>query len=36
MNKVVRKNLRIRIGDIVQVKPAGDVPNFTKIHILPF
>jgi transitional endoplasmic reticulum ATPase len=36
MNKVVRKNLRIRLGDIVQIKAAGDVPNFTKIHILPF
>ena len=36
MNKVVRKNLRIRIGDVVQIKAAGDVPNFTKIHVLPF
>lgn len=36
MNKVVRKNLRIRLGDCVTVKPAGEVPNLTKIHILPF
>lgn len=35
MNKTIRKNLRIRLGDIVQIKPAGDVPNLTKIHILP-
>ena len=35
MNKVVRKNLRLRLGDIVSVKPAPDVPNLTKIHILP-
>lgn len=36
MNKCVRKNLRCRLGDIVVVKPAPDVPNFTKIHVLPF
>lgn len=36
MNKVIRKNLRIRLGDCVTVKAAGDVPNLTKIHILPF
>jgi len=35
MNKVVRKNLRIRLGDIVAVKAAPEVPNLTKIHILP-
>lgn len=23
LNKVVRKNLRVRLGDIVQVRPAG-------------
>ena len=32
---MVRKNLRIRLGDIVAVKAAPDVPNLTKIHILP-
>jgi transitional endoplasmic reticulum ATPase len=36
MNKCVRKNLRCRLGDIIVVKPAPDVPNFTKIHVLPF
>ena len=35
MNKTIRKNLRVRLGDIVQIKPAGDVPNFTKLHVLP-
>lgn len=35
LNKVVRKNLRLRLGDIVTVKPAQDVPNLTKVHILP-
>jgi transitional endoplasmic reticulum ATPase len=36
MNKVIRKNLRIRLGDLVQIRAAADVPNLTKIHILPF
>jgi len=27
MNKVVRKNLRIRLGDVVQVRPLDQVPN---------
>lgn len=36
MNKVMRKNLRIRLGDVVTIKAAGEVPHLTKIHILPF
>ena len=37
MNKVVRRNLRVRMGDIVSVHPCpNDVPNATKIHVLPF
>jgi transitional endoplasmic reticulum ATPase len=36
MNKVVRKNLRVRLGDIVMVKPAGDVATLTRIDIRPF
>ena len=36
MNKVVRKNLRVRLGDTVVVKPSANTPNLTKIHILPF
>jgi transitional endoplasmic reticulum ATPase len=35
MNKVVRKNLRVRLSDVVTVRAAPDVPNLTKIHILP-
>jgi transitional endoplasmic reticulum ATPase len=35
MNKTVRKNLRVRLGDVVQIRTAGDVPNLTKIHVLP-
>lgn len=35
MNKTVRKNLRIRLGDLVQIRAAGEVPNLTKIHVLP-
>ena len=37
MNKVVRRNLRVRFGDIVSVHPCpNDVPNAAKIHVLPF
>ena len=37
MNKVVRRNLRVRMGDIVAVHPCpNDVPNASKIHVLPF
>eukprot|EP00351_Strombidinopsis_sp_SopsisLIS2011_P001941 CAMPEP_0116886470 /NCGR_PEP_ID=MMETSP0463-20121206/20353_1 /TAXON_ID=181622 /ORGANISM="Strombidinopsis sp, Strain SopsisLIS2011" /LENGTH=801 /DNA_ID=CAMNT_0004546989 /DNA_START=32 /DNA_END=2437 /DNA_ORIENTATION=- len=36
MNKVVRRNLRLRMGDTVSVHACPDVPNGNKIHILPF
>jgi len=36
MNKVVRRNLRVRLGDTISVHPCTDVPNGNKIHILPF
>jgi len=35
MNKVVRKNLRLRLGDVVAVHPHSDVPNAERVHILP-
>lgn len=35
MNKTIRKNLRVRLGDVVQIRPAGDVSNLTKLHVLP-
>ena len=37
MNKTVRRNLRVRIGDTISIHPVPeDVPNATKIHVLPF
>merc|ERR1719238_1461884 len=35
MNKVVRKNLRVRLGDIISVHACGDVPYGKRIHVLP-
>merc|ERR1711865_729973 len=35
MNKVVRKNLRVRLGDIVSVHACGDVPYGKRVHVLP-
>lgn len=35
MNKVVRKNLRVRLGDVVTVTAKEDVPYCKKVHILP-
>ena len=35
MNKTIRKNLRVRLGDIVTIKAAADAPNLTRIHVLP-
>lgn len=35
MNKVIRKNLRVRLGDVVQVHPCQDIPNGNRVHILP-
>lgn len=35
MNKVLRKNLRVHLGDLVTIKPCPDIPNGTRVHILP-
>lgn len=36
LNKVVRKNLKVRLGDIVSVHPCPDVKYGKHIHVLPF
>jgi transitional endoplasmic reticulum ATPase len=36
INKGVRNNIRIRLGDLVTVRPAPEVPNLKKIHIIPY
>mmetsp|Transcript_16049 Transcript_16049/g.33577 ORF Transcript_16049/g.33577 Transcript_16049/m.33577 type:complete len:819 (+) Transcript_16049:338-2794(+) len=37
MNKVVRKNLRVRLGDIITLRLEGmDIPFGKRIHVLPF
>jgi len=35
MNKVVRNNLRVRLGDVVSVHQCPDVKYGKKVHILP-
>ncbi|KAJ7546546.1 hypothetical protein O6H91_08G043800 [Diphasiastrum complanatum] len=35
MNKVVRKNLRVRLGDVVSVHQCADVKYGKRIHVLP-
>jgi transitional endoplasmic reticulum ATPase len=35
MNKVVRKNLRVRLGDVVTVTACQDVPYGKRVHVLP-
>ncbi|KAG8095781.1 hypothetical protein GUJ93_ZPchr0013g34196 [Zizania palustris] len=36
MNKVVRKNLRVRLGDVVSIHQCPDVKYGKRVHILPF
>lgn len=36
MNKVVRKNLGVRLGDTVNVTASAQTPNLSKLHVLPF
>ena len=35
LNKVVRKNLRVRLGDVVSVHQCPNVKYGKKIHVLP-
>jgi transitional endoplasmic reticulum ATPase len=35
MNKVVRSNLRARLGDVVAVHPCTDIKYGKRIHVLP-
>jgi len=36
MNRVVRKNLKVKLGDVVSLHSAGEVKYGTRIHVLPF
>lgn len=35
MNRVVRNNLRVRIGDVISVQACPDIKYGTRIHVLP-
>lgn len=35
MNKCVRKNLRVRLGDVVTVAQCPEIPYGKRIHVLP-
>ena len=32
---MVRKNLRVRLGDLITVSACGDVPYGKRVHVLP-
>ena len=36
MNKVIRRNLRVRLGDVASVTKYPNVPMGKRVHILPF
>ena len=36
MLQVVRKNLRVRLGDLVTIAPSGEIQYARRIHVLPF
>jgi len=36
MNRVVRQNLRVKLGDIVTINQIQDMQYASKIHVLPF
>lgn len=35
MNRVVRSNLRVQLGDVVSVHQCADVKYGNRVHILP-
>ena len=35
INKVVRNNLRVRLGDVISVHACTDIKYGTRIHVLP-
>ncbi len=35
MNKVVRNNLRVRVGDVVIIRPCSDVQFGRRVNVLP-
>jgi transitional endoplasmic reticulum ATPase len=35
MNKCVRKNLRVKLGDFIHISQFDDIQSATKVHILP-
>lgn len=36
MNKVARNNLRVKLGDLVNVHACNDIKYGKRVHILPF
>lgn len=36
MNKIIRKNLRVKLGDVISVTNSGEVPYGKAVHVLPF
>merc|ERR1719197_1201239 len=36
MNKVIRKNLKVKLGDVVTILSAGEIKYGKRIHVLPF
>eukprot|EP01028_Stygiella_incarcerata_P013181 TRINITY_DN815_c0_g1_i2.p1 TRINITY_DN815_c0_g1~~TRINITY_DN815_c0_g1_i2.p1 ORF type:complete len:709 (-),score=208.22 TRINITY_DN815_c0_g1_i2:1531-3657(-) len=36
MNRVVRKNIRVHLGDVVTLHPCPEIKYGTKVHVLPY
>ena len=36
VNKVVRNNIKVKLGDLATVTALESVPNLQKIHVLPY